>query len=215
MQHDHLIDWKGVHKMNDKSIKHWLGYALRNKETIMDLLSFFRPEDLENGLLCIPEQLINNRLSPTVLGAASPWINTYSLHFSNNMIFADAEINAKQAGPVRAMLMLSIDEFTFRPDRHRIRFQYREDIRSLGNPAQAMMLKMFGGGNGYLSKLTSIMGSSKLPGITADGQYLTIDIDHYLHATGSASRAASALEHLTLRYVAAGDGYLKLQFTFS
>ena len=200
--------------MNDKSIKHWLGYALRNKETIMDLLSFFRPEDLENGLLCIPERLINDRLSPTILGAASPWINTYSLNFSNNMIFADAEINAKQAGPVRAMLMLSVDEFTFRPDRHRIRLQYREDIRSTGNPAQAMMLKMFGGGNGYLSKLTSMMGSSKLPGITADGQYLTIDIDHYLHATGSASRAASVLEHLTLRYVAAGDGYLKLQFTF-
>ncbi len=200
--------------MNDKSIKHWLGYALRNKETIMDLLSFFRPEDLENGLVVIPETLINNRLRPQVLGAVSPWINTYSLNFSNNMIFADAEINAKQAGPVRAMLMLSVDEFTFRPDRHRIRLQYREDIRSLGNPAQAMMLKMFGGGNGYLSKLTSMMGSSKLPGITADGQYLTIDIDHYLHATGSASRAASVLEHLTLRYVAAGDGYLKLQFTF-
>ena len=200
--------------MNDKSIKHWLGYALRNKETILDLLSYFRPEDLENGLLVIPETLINDRLKPQVLGAASPWISSYHLNFSNNLLFLDADINDKQAGPVRAMLMLSVEEFTFTPDRHRIRLQYREDIRSTGNPAQAMMLKMFGGGNGYLTKLTSMMGNSKLPGITADGQYLTIDIDHYLHATGSMSRAAGALEHLTLRYVAAGDGYLKLQFTF-
>ncbi|MBQ6684921.1 MAG: hypothetical protein IJM99_02315 [Firmicutes bacterium] len=199
--------------MNDKNIKHWLGYALRNKETILHLLDNFRPEDLENGLLSIPETLINDQLSPTILGAASPWISRYHLNFSNNMIFVDAELNAKQAGPVRAMLMLSVEEFTFRPDRHRISFQYREDIRSTGNPAQAMMLKMFGGGNGFLAKLTSMAGN-KLPGITADGRILTIDIDHYLHATGSASRVAGALDHLTLRYVAAGDGYLKLQFTF-
>lgn len=212
MKNDCLIDSKGVHKMNDKSIKHWLGYALRNKETILDLLSCFRPEDLENGLLVIPETLINDRLKPQVLGAASPWISNYHLNFSNNLLFLDADINAKQAGPVRAMLMLSVEEFTFTPDRHRIRLQYREDIRSTGNPAQAMMLKMFGGGKGYLAKLSSMAGN-KMPGITADGQYLTIDIDHYLHATGSASRAASVLEHLTLRYVAAGDGYLKLQFT--
>ena len=198
--------------MNDKTIKHWLGYALRNRETILRLLDNFRPEDLENGLLSIPEALINDQLSPTILGAASPWISRYHLNFSNNMIFVDAELNAKQAGPVRAMLMLSVEEFTFRPDRHRISFQYREDIRSTGNPAQAMMLKMFGGGNGFLAKLTSMAGN-KLPGITADGRILTIDIDHYLHATGSASRVAGALDHLTLRYVAAGDGYLKLQFT--
>jgi len=198
--------------MNDKTIKHWLGYALRNRETILRLLDNFRPEDLENGLLSIPETLINDQLSPTILGAASPWISRYHLNFSNNMIFVDAELNAKQAGPVRAMLMLSVEEFTFRPDRHRISFQYREDIRSTGNPAQAMMLKMFGGGNGFLAKLTSMAGN-KLPGITADGRILTIDIDHYLHATGSASRVAGALDHLTLRYVAAGDGYLKLQFT--
>ena len=198
--------------MNDKTIKHWLGYALRNRETILGLLDNFRPEDLENGLLSIPEALINDQLSPTILGAASPWISRYHLNFSNNMIFADAELNAKQAGPVRAMLMLSVEEFTFRPDRHRISFQYREDIRSTGNPAQAMILKMFGGGNGFLAKLTSMAGN-KLPGITADGRILTIDIDHYLHATGSASRVAGALDHLTLRYVAAGDGYLKLQFT--
>ncbi|MBQ6949394.1 MAG: hypothetical protein IJN41_06880 [Firmicutes bacterium] len=199
--------------MNDKTIKHWLGYALRNKETILRLMDNFRPEDLENGLLSIPETLINDQLSPTILGAASPWISRYHLNFSNNMIFVDAELNAKQAGPVRAMLMLSVEEFTFRPDRHRISFQYREDIRSTGNPAQAMMLKMFGGGNGFLAKLTSMAGN-KLPGITADGRILTIDIDHYLHATGSASRVAGALDHLSLRYVAAGDGYLKLQFTF-
>ena len=37
--------------MNDSSIKRWLGYALRNKETLCRLLDFFRPEDLENGLL--------------------------------------------------------------------------------------------------------------------------------------------------------------------
>ena len=29
---------------------------------------------------------INDRLSPTILGAASPWINTYSLNFSNNQV---------------------------------------------------------------------------------------------------------------------------------
>ena len=199
--------------MNDKNIKQWLGYALRNKETILRYLDNFRPEDLENGLLSIPESLINDQLRPTILGAASPWISSYNLNFSNNMIFADAVINVKQTGPVRAILMLSVEEFTFRPDRHRISFQYREDIRSQGNPAQAMMLKMFGGGNGFLAKLTSMAGN-KMPGITADGRILTIDLDHYLATTGSASRVASALDHLSLRYVAAGDGYLKLQFTF-
>ena len=83
--------------MNDKTIKHWLGYALRNRETILRLLDNFRPEDLENGLLSIPEALINDQLSPTILGAASPWISRYHLNFSNNMIFVDAELNAKQA----------------------------------------------------------------------------------------------------------------------
>ena len=199
--------------MNDKSIKHWLGFALRNKTQILRYLDNFRPEDLENGLLSIPESMINEQLSSMILGKASPWLTRYHLNFSNNMIFIDSELNAKQAGPIRAMLMLSVEEFTFRPDRHRISFQYREDIRSTGNPAQSMMLKMFGGGNGYLAKLTSMAGN-KMPGITADGRILTIDLDHFLHATGSASQAAGVLEHLSLRYVAAGDGYLKLQFSF-
>ena len=198
--------------MNDKSIKHWLGFALRNKNMILQYLDNFRPEDLENGLLSIPESMINDQLSSLILGNASPWLNRYHLNFSNNMIFADAEVNAKQAGPVRAMLMLSVEEFTFRPGTHKLRFPYREDIRSLGNPAQAMMLKMFGGGNGYLAKLSSMAGS-KMPGIAADGQTLTIDLDHYLFATGSMDRVSSLLEHLTLRYVAAGDGYLKFQFS--
>ena len=195
--------------MNDTSIKRWLGYALRNKEAICRLLDFFRPEDLENGLLSLPETLFNDQLAPTILGAASPWVNSFHVSFSNNMIFLDAAVNAKQAGPARAMVMLSVEDFTFRPDAHRMSFQYREDIRSLGNPAQAIMFNMFRGNNGFLARLAS-MNSARLPGITADGQRLTVDLDRL-----RPDLVSGPLAHLSLRYLAAGDGYLKLQFAFS
>ena len=68
--------------MNDSSIKRWLGYALRNKETLCRLLDFFRPEDLENGLLSLPESLFNDQLAPAILGAASPWVNSFHISFS-------------------------------------------------------------------------------------------------------------------------------------
>lgn len=195
--------------MNDKSIKKWMGYVLRNKKRLSLLLDNFRPEDLENGLLVLPEALINEQLAPDILGAASPWVTGYQVSFSNNMIFLDANINAKQAGPARAMMMLSVDEFTFRPDAHRLRFQYREDVRSLGNPAQAVMLNLFLSNSGLLSKLIS-MNSAALPGVTADGRTLSVDLDRL-----TPQLASGPLQRLTLRYAAAGDGVLKLQFEFA
>ena len=71
--------------MNDKTIKHWLGFALRNKNMILQYLDNFRPEDLENGLLSIPESMINDQLSSLILGNTSPWLNRYHLNFSNKM----------------------------------------------------------------------------------------------------------------------------------
>lgn len=195
--------------MNDKSIKHWMGYLLRKKDKIHLLLDYFRPEDLENGLLLIPQEVINRLLLPDILAAASPWMTDVQISFSNNMIFLDADINAKQAGPVRAMMMLSVEECTFRPDAHRLRFSYREDVRSLGNPAQSIMLNMFRGNSGFLARLIS-MNSAKLPGITADGQNLYVNLDRLFPKLCS-----DPLKHLSLRYIASGDGYLKFHFAFS
>lgn len=194
--------------MNDKSIKKWMGCAFRHKELLHFILDSFRPEDLENGLLILSEQLINQQLSQSILKAASPWVSDYQISFSNNLIFLDVNINAKQAGAVRAMLMLSVEEFTFLPHRHRLCFQYREDIRSLGNPAQSVMIHLLCSGNGALSKLIS-KNNSFLPGVFADGSVLSLDLDRLLP-----QKYLDVLKHLTLSYVAAGDGALKLQFSF-
>lgn len=193
--------------MNDQTIKQWLGFAVRHKEIFCQLLDSFRAEDLENGLLSIPEALVNQQLSPLVLPAASPWIQSFHMSFSGNMIFIEASIDAKQAGPVQAMLMLSVQTFDFYPGNHLLRFQYREDVRSLGNPAQAIMLRMLAGDRGYLARLLS-MNSQRLPGITADGTYLQVDLnDNPLFSK-------EFFQHVKVQYLTSGDGFLKLSFSF-
>ncbi len=193
--------------MNDKTIKYWMGQAVRNRELLCALLGSLRAEDLESGLLCLSEDVLNRQLAPVLLSAASPFLHQFQISFANNMIFIDARGSAKQAGPFHAMLMFSVESLQFEPGSHLLRARYREDVRSLGNPAQALMLKMFAGNRGFLSQLFSAF-SRKLPGITADSSVLSANLDLLPVAS------SLPFQHLKLRYLACDDGYLKLQFAF-
>ena len=190
--------------MDDKKIKNLIGTVVERRDELADILGYLRPEELKNGILSIPSALINTRLQTVILSKLFPHITDYNVSFSGGMIFLTVKADAKQLGPVKAFIMLSVDEFIFEPKSHKVSFNYKEDVSSLGNTAQAMMLKALGiGQSGYIQKL---LGMSKIDMVTASNNVLYIDLDQ------CTALSDGFLNKLQLSFQSSNDEILKLRF---
>ncbi len=189
--------------MTDAGLKSLLGFLLRNKDTAISLLDNFKPEDVEKGLLAIPENLINRDIKMLIMDQAGEYLNDYTLRFSQNAIFADLDVNGKQLGRLKAKFMLTVEQFDFHDQVHKIRFSYREDVKSEGNFMQAMAVKAAAGlKGGYLQTAAEMM---KLNFLAVDKESITVDLD----ALKFAKKIPPALN---VGYVSSEDGILKLKF---
>jgi len=136
--------------MTDEGLKSLLGFLLRNKDTAFAMLEHFRPEDIEHGILAIPEDLINRDIKMLILDQAAPYLNDYSVLFLENAILLDLDLHVKALGRLKAKYMFTINRFDFHGDTHRISLSYKEDVRSEGNFLQNMALKAAGMRQSYL-----------------------------------------------------------------
>lgn len=191
--------------MTDAGIKKILGVLLRNKEIAYSLLSAFKAEDMERGILAIPESLINRDFKMMIMDKTSPFLNDYLLGFQQNSIYMELDGNAKQLGRIKAMVMMTFDRFEFRDGIHRMTFTYREDIKSEGNFVQNMAVKAAGLKGNYLQTAAEM---AKLSWLEVTKDSLTINID-------SLDVAKKIPPSLELDYLSCEDGILKLKFNIN
>ena len=108
--------------MTDKGLKNLLGFLLRNKDTAASLLENFKPEDIERGILAIPENIINRDIKMLIMDKAATYLNDYELLFLQDSIFVDLDVNGKQLGRLKAKYMLTATQLDFHENAHQIRF---------------------------------------------------------------------------------------------
>jgi hypothetical protein len=188
--------------MTDERLKNLLGFLLRNKDAIFSLLDNFKPEDIENGLLAVPDSVINRDLKMLIIDKASPYLNDYMILFQQNSIILDLDIDAKQLGRLKAKYMLTVVRFDFQDTTHQIQLAFREDVRSKGNFMQNMAVKAAGLKGSYL-QLAAEMAKTDFLRVEKDN--ITIDID----ALDAAKKIPPSLK---VDYISSEDGILKLRF---
>lgn len=188
--------------MTDAGLKKLLGALLRNKDIAMLLLDSFKPEDIERGIVAIPETMLNRDFKMLIMDKASPYLNDYGLMFQQNSIYADLDIDAKQLGRLKAKLMLTFSSFDFQEGLHKIVFTYREDIKSEGNFVQNMAVKAAGLKGSYLQTAAEM---AKMNFLEVSKDMVTINLDLL-------DFAKKIPPSLSIGYVGSEDGILKFKF---
>lgn len=188
--------------MTDSKLKNLLGFLLRNKDWISSLLDNFNPEDIENGIIAIPDSVINHDLKMQIIDQADPYLNDYMVSFQQNSIILDLDIDGQQLGRLNAKYMLNNTRFDFYDDVHRLQFIFKEDVRSKGNFMQVMATKAASLKGSYIQLATEM---AKLKFLLVEKNRITIDIDVL-------EKANKIPPQLKIDYVSCSDGILKLKF---
>jgi hypothetical protein len=188
--------------MTDAGLKKILGFLLRNKDMVSSLLGNFKPEDVERGILALPENLVNRDFKMMIMDQAGPYLNDYALSFNQGSVFLDVDADAKQLGRIKAKYMLTVSRFDFQEEIHKISFTYREDVKSEGNFVQSMALKAAGLKGSILQTAADF---AKLDFLDVTKEEITIDMDQL----EAAKKIPPALK---LEYLSSEDGILKLRF---
>lgn len=194
--------YREVIQMTDAGLKNFLGFLLRNKNMIFSILDKFKPEDIEKGIIAIPDSVINHDLKMQIIDKADPYLNDYLISFQHNSIILDLDIDAKQLGRLSAKYMLDVTRFAFYDEVHQLQFSFKEDVRSRGNLMQSMALKAVGLKGSYLQLAAEM---AKLDFLQVDKDSITIDID----TLDSAKKIPPSLR---LEYIGTEDRILKLKF---
>ncbi|MBR0600355.1 hypothetical protein [Sinanaerobacter chloroacetimidivorans] len=189
--------------MTDEGLKKTLGFVLRNKTMIMSLLERFDAYEVEMGILSIPQEMVNRDLKMLIMDKTTPYLEDYSILMNTGSLYLDLELNAKQLGKISAKCMLTIEDFRFQGEEHKIRFSYKEDVKSQGNFIQSMALKAAGLKGNYLETAAEM---AKLDFIQVDKNEVLIDLDKI---EGIKKLPPS----LSLSYLGCENGNLKLKFS--
>lgn len=188
--------------MTDAGLKKLLGFLLRNKDTAAVLLNHFKPEDIERGILAVPDKLINRDIKMLIMDQAGEYLNDYEFLFLQDAVFLDLDLSVKQLGRIKAKYMLSIVRFDFHDKLHQIGFSYREDIKSEGNFMQNMALKAVGLKGSCLQTAAEML---KQDWLKVDKDSIAIDLD-------ALEFAKKIPPELSISYISSEDGILKLKF---
>jgi len=188
--------------MTDAGLKKMLGLLLKNRGTVFSLLENFSPEDIERGILAIPEKLVNRDIKMLIMDQAGAYLNDYEILFHQDAVFVDLDVNAKQLGRLKAKYMLNIKELAFQEDTHRISLSYQEDVRSEGNFMQSMAIKAAGLKGSYLQTAAEML---KVDFMQVDKDNISLNLDML-------DFAKKIPPELYIGYVSSEDGFFKLKF---
>lgn len=188
--------------MTDAGLKNFLGYLLRNKNWIFSLIEKFKPEDIEKGIVAIPDSIINHDLKMQIIDKADPYLNDYMVSFQHDSIILDLDIDGRQLGRLSAKYLLRIIRFDFHDEVHNLQFSFNEDVISKGNFLQNMAVKAAGLKGSYLQLAVEM---AKLDFIQIDKDRITINID-------ALDYVKKIPPSLRLEYISSEDRTLKLRF---
>jgi len=191
-------------KISDTKLKSWVAYAMRNKAEIFDLLDYFDPHDIENGILSIPETLINTGLKMRIMDQLQEYVDDYRIAFQNDHIYLHLKLHLKQLGPIEAKYLIAITDLRFSEESRRLYGTFQEEVKSLGNMIQSVALKAACSNGTCLQKAIRFINSNF---IFVDGNRIMIDLDHF-------ELAKKIPSNIELNYISCENGYLKLNFNY-
>lgn len=188
--------------MNDKQIKAIAAAVLRNKAELSNILDCFRAEDIEKGILAIPEELLNHTLRARALQMGGGAIEDYKISFTEGKIKLRATVNIKQLGALAGEYAFEIEGFYFDSDNKRLYLNYSEDVRSLGGPLQATALKALTARSTLLERAAKMADH---PAFQVAGSNAVLYLDRF-------PAIKKLPESLTLSLLSCEDGKLRLAF---
>lgn len=191
--------------MTDTGLKKILGLILRNKKNIGIILERFHADEVEKGMISIPQDIFNKDIKMIIMDKFSEHLNDYYFIFDNGAVFIDLDLNIKQLGRIKAKYMLVIEEFLFNEQYRSIKLSYKEDVKSEGNFIQNMAIKAAGLKGNYLETAVEM---SKLDFIHIENDNVTIDFD-LIDIIKKIPRS------LKLIYTNCENGMLKLKWSYS
>lgn len=192
--------------LNDAKLKSILAFLLKNKKEITTLMDYFEYQDIENGLLKIPDYLINVGIKDKIknIDKVQNYLRDYTILFQNGCIMLDLRLNLKQLGPISAKYMISIKDLRFSNDCTQIYATFQEDVMSLGNVMQNMALKAAISGGSALQKIIKYINCD----------FIFIDSHNIMIDLGKFDIVTKISEFIELKYIDSSEGCLKLNFYY-
>ncbi|MHC1721586.1 MAG: hypothetical protein AB9836_00125 [Aminipila sp.] len=193
--------------MNDVKLKSLIAYVLKNKKDLITLMDYFEYQDIENGILKIPDYLINVGIKDKIMniGQTRQYLKDYTVLFQSGCILLDLRLNLKQLGPISAKYMISIKDFRFSDDFTRIYATFQEDVSSLGNIMQSMALKAAISGSSALQKAVKLTNCD----------FIFIDEHNIMIELSKFDMVKKVSEFFEINYIDSTDGCLKFNFYYS
>lgn len=185
-----------------KDLKHRILTALKFKDEISALLQAFRPGDIEQDLLILPDSLLNEAFRKQALRLTGGRLKSYRVLFDRNRIFLHIQADARQLGPVSVRWEIDVREFRFDPSVHKIYASFTEEAVSEGNMAQKLALKAATTGGSLLKTALRLSGTGW---IYADKNNLYLDLDQ-------APFADRIPPNLSLTWTSCAEGRLIFRF---
>lgn len=193
-------------KLTDAKLKSLMAFILKNKKDLFTLTDYFEYQDIENGILKIPDYLINVGIKDKIVNIEQihNYLKDYTILFQGGCIILDLRLNLKQLGPISAKYLISIKDFRFSGDFTRIYATFNEDVSSLGNIVQSMALKA------ALSGSTALQKAIKL----TNCDYILIDDHNIMIELSKFDIIRKVSELFEINYIDCTDGCLKLNFYY-
>ncbi|QHI71326.1 hypothetical protein [Aminipila terrae] len=193
--------------LTDAKLKNIISFLLKNKKELITLTDYFEYQDIENGMLKIPDYLINVGIKDKIMGLkdVQNYLKDYTVLFQGGCIMLDLKLHIKQLGPVSAKYMFSIKDFRFSEDSTRIYATFQEDVKSLGNIMQSMALKAAISGGTALQKAVKLTNCDF---IFIDQHNVMIDLKKF-------DMIKKISELFEINYVDSSEGCLKFSFYYT
>ncbi|MBE6034280.1 hypothetical protein [Aminipila sp.] len=193
--------------LTDAKLKSIISFLLKNKNELITLTDYFEYQDIENGLLKIPDYLINVGIKDKIINIRDiqTYLKDYTVLFQSGCIMLDLRLHLKQLGPVSAKYMFSIKDFRFSEDYTRIYATFQEDVTSLGNLMQSMAFKAAVSGSTALQKAVKLSNCSF---ISIDEHNIMIDLSKF-------DMIKKISELFEINYADSTEGCLKFNFYYS
>ena len=188
--------------MNNEDLKKIILLGLENRELIGAILEETDPELIKKNILAISEHEVNEVLRPYVL-SLSPMIGDYHLMFSGGKILADVTARVPKVGTeIELSYAFTVRELKFDATSRMISAEYKESVKTESTIAKMALATLGLGGGSLLQKGLSLAAK--------DAAYVTGDtISLNLSAIEAMKKVP---DELTLSYVGADEGLLKLGF---
>ena len=193
--------------LTDAKLKSIISFLLKNKKEVLALTDYFEYQDIENGLLKIPDYLVNVGIKDKIMSIKNvrDYLKDYTLLFQGDCILLDLRLHLKQLGPISAKYVFSVKDFRFSEDYTRIYATFQEEVSSLGNIMQSMALKA------AISGSTALQKAIKL--INCD--FIFIDQNNIMVDLGKFDVIKTASGFFEIQYIDSTEGCLTFNFHYT